>query len=163
MDADSRLAAAQHQLDLILSFYGRVDAKLSVVLGIDLAMLGVFFTKVALAKSLPFVVLASGIVFCFLMFGSLLQLFRGSFPDLNGGHSSLVYFREIAKLRESEFRDSYGGLTADKLAEDFLEQSWRNAKILTMKFDRLKASYICMAFATLPWSIGLAWLVAKGS
>jgi len=106
MDADSRLAAAQHQLDLILSFYGRVDAKLSVVLGIDLAMLGVFFTKVALAKSLPFVVLASGIVFCFLMFGSLLQLFRGSFPDLNGGHSSLVYFSrncEAARVRISRF------------------------------------------------------------
>jgi phage protein U len=35
------------------------------------------------------------------------MLYRGSFPNLKGGESSLVYFREIAKRREHHFIEEF--------------------------------------------------------
>ena len=89
------------------------------------------------------------------MAASLISLYRGSFPNLNGGHASLVYFRELQKTPESSFLSAYRSATPEALAEDYLGQVWRNAKILTMKFDRLKQAYVYMALAIVPWTAAL--------
>ena len=152
MEPSAKLAAAQSQLNLVLGFFGRVDTKLSVVLGINLALLGVLFTKILSTEKISILSLVAAGVFVILVTLSFVQLYRGSFPTLEGGHASIVFFREIQKKSEAEFIRAYRETTAEALAEDYLGQAWRNSKILTMKFDRLKSSYVLMAWAILPWA-----------
>lgn len=160
MDSDDRLSAARAQLDLVLGFFARVDTKLSVVLGINLATLGVLFAQ-ASPKQFHFgwvgwVVLA---IYFFLTGASCVQLYRGSFPHLAGGTASRVYFREIAKMDETVFVEGYSSLTHDMLAKDLLEQAWRNSKILTLKFDFLKSAYTFLALAIVPWVAALTIMI----
>jgi hypothetical protein len=155
-DNDAGLKDARDQLNLILSFFSRVDAKLSTVLAIDTGMLA------ALSASLPAVgkmtgwmavspVLASG-----LLIASYVYLYRGGFPNVKGGHSSAIYFKEIAKRTEATFIEEYCRHTAESLRQDVLGQVWRNSEILTEKFRCLKVAFICMAIGVLPWALSLA-------
>ena len=155
MNSGDRLSAANRQLDLILSFFPRVDGKLSVVLGLDVAMLGVISTRAPDIATLTAWMWAATLAFLCLCVGSLIFLYRGSFPQLNGGSSSLVYFREIAKRREVDFVGGFEAMSADELASDILCQAWRNAAILSQKFDALKISYRLMALSALPWVVAL--------
>ncbi|MFW9438924.1 Pycsar system effector family protein [Xanthomonas euvesicatoria] len=155
MEPSAKLSAAQSQLNLVLGFFSRVDTKLSVVLGIDLAMLGVLSTKIVATDKPTLISICGAAIFGMLLIASFMQLYRGSFPNLEGGHASIVFFREIQKKSETEFLKAYREASAEALAEDYLGQAWRNSKILTMKFDRLKSSYIYMAWAVLPWAVTL--------
>ncbi len=97
---------ARDQLTLVLSFFARVDAKASAILAINTGMLAV------LASNAPPVVTMSvfsdilaGITVAMIA-GSLWFLYRVAFPALDGGHQSLIYFREIARRTESGFIDA---------------------------------------------------------
>lgn len=161
-DALGRLSNARDQLDLVLGFFARVETKLSVVLGINLGMLGLLAAK---APPLNKINLACGLVTAvFLAFSalSLYQLYRASSPSLNGGERSNIYFREIAGRREAEFVEAYGKLSPDELAKDYLCQAWGNARILTQKFDNLKLAYRFMACSILPWVVSLGFFVRIG-
>lgn len=147
---------ARDQLNLILSFFPRVDAKLSTVLALDTGMLA------ALSASLPAFgkmavwmgvapALSSG-----LLIASYVYLYRGGFPNVKGGHSSAIYFKEIAKRTEATFIAEYCRHTSESLRQDVLGQVWRNSEILTEKFRCLKIAFICMAIGTLPWALSLA-------
>jgi hypothetical protein len=156
-------AAAKAQLDLVLSFFSRVETKLSVVLGIALAMSSVVFTKAAPLNTVPWapaVALAAFVIFQAL---AMRELYLGSFPSLNGGHASLVYFREAAKMREADYTERFAALSKAALARDHLEQAWRNAKILTAKFDHLQRAYQWTAGSIIPWAIALVLLSAGGA
>ena len=59
------------------------------------------------------------------------------FPHPDGGQSSLVYFREIAKLREADYLDRYLVLSEDDLRKDVAGQIWRNSQIVAAKFKHL--------------------------
>jgi hypothetical protein len=153
---DAGLKDARDQLNLILSFFPRVDAKLSTVLALDTGMLA------ALSASLPEFgkmtvwlavapALASG-----LLIASYVYLYRGGFPDVKGGHSSVIYFKEIAKRTEAAFIAEYCRQTLESLRQDVLGQVWRNSEILTEKFRCLKLAFICMAIGALPWAFSLA-------
>jgi hypothetical protein len=153
---DAGLKDARDQLNLILSFFPRVDAKLSTVLALDTGMLA------ALSASLPQFdkmtvwlavapALASG-----LLTASYVYLYRGGFPDVKGGHSSVIYFKEIAKRTEATFIAEYCRHTSESLRQDVLGQIWRNSEILTEKFRCLKLAFICMAISALPWALSLA-------
>src|SRR6266702_1791012 len=91
MTADERLRTARDQLALVLSFFGRVETKLSVVLGIDLAMLGFLashFPRVGSVHPTGWIGVCAFLVFTAL---SLWKLYQGSFPQLEGGSESLIY------------------------------------------------------------------------
>jgi hypothetical protein len=142
---------AREQLTLILSFFPRVDAKASAILAINTGMLAV------LASNAP--PLLSMSVFSYVLAGitaamiaaSLWFLYRVAFPALDGGHQSLIYFREIARRTESSFIDEFVGQEEGARTKDLLGQVWRNSCILTSKFDSLKWGFILMALAIIPW------------
>lgn len=150
-DPNDHVSAAWQQLNLVLGFFSRIDTKLSVVLGINLGMLALLATRMPTLKELTPFAAATGIAFLIALCFSFRHLWVGSFPHLEGGTNSLVYFRSIAQMRESDFRNAYGSLSSDQLAEDLLNQCWRNSKILTCKFHSLRQSYIATLLAVAPW------------
>ena len=42
-----------------------------------------------------------------LLVASYIFLYRGGFPNINGGHASTIYFKEIAKRTEAKFIEPF--------------------------------------------------------
>lgn len=159
VDDEKRLAAARDQLNLILGFFARVDTKLSVVLGVDLSMLGLLSAKAPAMQDITSNAWSAATLFLIAAGMSLTHLYQGSFPNVRGGEKSLVFFREIAKLDESKYIDAFSTLSTDDLTTDLLSQSWRNAVILKEKFHHLRWAYIFMAWGIGPWVAALIFFV----
>jgi len=141
---------AAEQLDRVLSFFPRADAKGSVLLAVDTGMLAVLAGNcppVSVFDWWMLIPLASLV----LLGISLLHLYLGAFPSLKGGEESLIYFREIAKKREQPFTDAFIGQTEAAYVKDLLGQVWRNSQILTTKFGHIRSAFNWMALAIAPW------------
>jgi hypothetical protein len=163
MKLENLPAAAKDELNLVLSFFSRVDAKLSVVLAIDTGMLAVMGTDAPPLKDLTWAMLAVGLVALVLLGASIFFLYRGAFPSLKGGNASLVYFREIAGRTEHQFIQDFKQQPDDDYANDILGQVWRNSEILKAKFDALRIAFTLLAVAIIPWLVTLMLFAASTS
>jgi hypothetical protein len=147
---------ARDQLSLVLSFFPRVDAKLSTVLAVDTALLATMSATVPSFRQIDVLSWIASTVTVILLVLSFFHLYRGGFPNTKGGHSSLIYFREIAARTEARFLEAYICETPQGFRADLLAQVWRNSEILAAKYDHLKLAFIFMASALLPWAATLA-------
>jgi hypothetical protein len=91
------------------------------------------------------------------------HLYKEAFPNLKGGHDSLIYFREISKRTESRFIEAFRSQRDDGYLNDLLSQIWRNSEILTEKFDHVRLAFNYLALSILPWLLSLAVLVSKNT
>jgi hypothetical protein len=159
-DADC-LKDARDQLTLVLSFFPRVDAKLSTVLAVDTGMLAAMTAGVPAIQSISAWSILAASIAAILLIASLLFLYWGAFPSLKGGHSSVIFFKDIAARNESTFLEEYANETPESLRVDVLSQVWRNSEILSEKFRCLKVAFITMACAVVPWCISLTLFAAQ--
>lgn len=157
---NDRVNAAWQQLNLVLSFFSRVDTKLSVVLGINLGMLAMLTARLPKADDFTLLIAVIGSFFVAPLFVSFWHIWHGYFPDLRGGTGSLIYFHPISKMTENEFRTACLSRSVQELENDILNQCWRNSKILTCKFYSLRYAYVAAAVAILPWMALIAALPA---
>lgn len=162
MELKDRLDAAKDQLNRLLAFFPRADAKASVVLGIDIGMIAILAGNAPSIKNLQWPMLFA-VVPAFLIAWSLLHLYFNAFPQLDGGHDSLIYFREIAKKTESKYIEEFVAVSEEQYLKDLLGQVWRNSEILKKKFDHLKSAFVLLAAAVIPWAITLAIFAAQNS
>jgi hypothetical protein len=163
MDEEDLLDKASDQLNRVLGFFPRVDAKASVVLAVDSGMLAFLATHVPQFNALSWWELMIPAVSVLLTGASLWFLYRGAFPRLQGGAASLVYFREIAGRTEAKFIDEFAKQTSSEHARDILGQVWRNSEILKLKFDALKTASVLLALSIPPWVISLVIFSIKAS
>lgn len=143
---------APKQLERVLSFFPRVEAKASFAFAVNSALLGVVAVHLDRGdfdQPLQMIALA---FFAFALAVSYYYIYRCSFPDLKGGHASLVYFKEIGKLRETEYIKAFRSLSDEAYVEDILGQAWRNSQILTEKFRAIRIAFIATGLALIPWS-----------
>jgi hypothetical protein len=154
--SESNLKDARDQLAMILSFFPRVDAKLSTILAVNTAMMATLSASVPVLQKVAWWMAIAPAIATVMVAVSFVYLYRGGFPDLKGGHESVVYFKEIAKRTESKFIEQYENQTSESLRKDVLAQVWRNAEILSQKFHSLRMAFVWMALAAIPWSISLA-------
>jgi len=157
MNDEQRVKDSRDQLNVVMSFFGRVDSKLSTVTAINTAMLAALSASFPPLGSMKWWMWISPAATAFMLALGYVQLYRGSFPTLVGGHSSLIYFREIARRTEANFVAEYrAAQDANSLASDVLGQVWRNSEILVLKYNALKCAFTLMALAVMPWVISLA-------
>ena len=161
MSVDDRLKAAWSQLTLVLSFFPRIDTKLSVILGLDLGMLAMLSTRLPTYAELQWWHLPL-LALCGLPLAlSLYHLYRGAVPDTRGGSDSLIYFGSVAAIeQESQFIGTTRGRTNQALADDIYGQVWRNSKILSDKFQGLQSAYRYLLLSIVPWLVTLSVLSA---
>jgi len=157
------LKDAREQLNLVLSFFPRVEAKLSTVLAVDTAMVATLAASVPPAHSISPWSAGTAMIAMTLLASSFLFLYLGAFPNLRGGYSSVIFFRDIAARNEGQYLQDYQSKTPESLKSDVLSQAWRNAEILTVKYRRLKAAFVTMACAIVPWGIALALFALERS
>jgi hypothetical protein len=160
MDKKILIDAAKDQLARTLSFFSRVDAKASVILAVDTGMLGILVANAPPVRTFDWSLLIV-LLPTILLAISYWHLYKEAFPSLDGGHDSLIYFREIAKRTESQFIGAFQNQTEDFYLADLLSQVWRNSEILRNKFDHIRRAIDFMALAVLPWLIALAMLASK--
>jgi hypothetical protein len=157
------LAEAREQLNLVLSFFSRVDAKASVVLAVDTGMLAVLASNAPPLRQMSILSGVAAITSVLVIAGSLWFLYRIAFPSLSGGQRSLIYFREIANRTESTFLDEFVGQDDQARLKDVLGQVWRNSVILKQKFDALRVAFVLMALAIILWVLAVALFSAQNS
>lgn len=148
---------AGNQLDRVLAFFPRVDAKGSVLLAVDTGMLAVLASDYPSSHSFDYMLLITLVPVLFIGI-SLWHLYMGAFPSLKGGHDSLIYFREIAKRTESRFIEQFMAQSDEVYVNDLLSQTWRNSEILREKFNHISSAFNWMALAILPWLGSLVFL-----
>jgi hypothetical protein len=156
-------SVAKDQLNLVLSFFSRVDAKASVVLGVDTAMAGYLAGRMPSLKTMPYWQTLIPLVAFLLLGNSIWQLYKGAFPNLTGGNSSLIYFREVARRTEAKFIDEFIAQDETAHVKDLLGQAWRNSEILVEKFNHLRLAFVFMALAVFPWTVSLAIFAARSA
>lgn len=154
------LKDSREQLSLVLSFFPRVDAKLSTLLAIDTGMLAALAASFPPAENFHWWLAIAPAATVLLLGLSYFYLYRGGFPDVKGGHDSFVYFAAIANRTESKFIDGYVAQNHEDMRRDVLGQVWRNSEILAAKYRCLKASFLWMASAVLPWVLSLVLFAA---
>ena len=152
----------ERQLDRVLEFSPRVDQKASVILGVDIGMLALLATNAPPIKDFDWYVLFA-LVPVFLIGLSLWNLFQGSFPRLEGGHRSLIYFRTISERTEDQFIEEFLSQNDDEFVKDLLGQIWRNSEILKQKYDHLKTAFTLLACAIPFWLFSLTVFVTRNT
>jgi hypothetical protein len=162
MDNAQLLDIAKDQLNRVLGFFPRTEAKASVVLAVDTGMLALLAINAPPIRLLDWYMLFA-VIPVLLITISIVHLYWGAFPQLTGGHQSLVYFREIANRTESKFIEEFKAQQLDAYINDLLGQIWRNSEILKEKFDHLKWAFTFLALALIPWLIALAMFAAKNT
>jgi hypothetical protein len=147
---------ASKQLDRILGFFPRVEAKASFLFAMNAGLLTLLAINLRLEDFQVWFVVLPAVVALLLIVASLYFVYQCSFPHLKGGADSLIYFREIAKKTEANFIKDFLAQDEDSHARDLLGQVWRNSEILKIKFDALKTAFILTAVALIPWIAFLA-------
>lgn len=156
-----QVQAAWNQLNLVLGFFPRIDSRLSAVLALDLGMLALVGSRWPGGDAVTLRTFLLALAFVVPLCVSFYHLWVAIVPDRRGGTGSLVFFRSIASMQESEFRVRFMKLSHTELARDLLEQAWRNARVLECKFNSLRDACRGMAAAVPAWVWLLMELPAK--
>ena len=151
--------STEKQLDRVLSFFARVDAKANALFAINSGLLAVMGTRVRAPHLDEWLIFLPAIVATIAIVVSLIYLYMGAYPQLKGGAGSLVYFGEIANRTESQFSKDYKAATSEERLDDLICQIWRNSEILKMKFHAVRWAFIWTATALIPW----CWFLAASS
>lgn len=137
----------------MLSFFPRVETKLSFLFGLNVALLGLAFVNIALDQFEHWYTAIPCIAFLVIIALSFINLYYANYPDLRGGKGSLIYFQEIAARTESSFISEFSGASQKDLNEQVLAQVWRNAEILTQKFKRLQRAFLLTLVSLAPLTV----------
>lgn len=147
--------AYERQLDRVQAFFPRIDAKVSALFAISAGQIAVAVLNLAVDDLKLWWIVAPLAVFIASAGYVFVHLYLCTHPHLKGGNSSLVYFSEIAKLREAEYIERYGALTRDELKTDLAGQIWRNSEIASCKYRYLKNATIAAMLSLIPWTLFL--------
>ncbi len=95
----------QRQLDRVLAFFPRVEARITGLFGVNTLILAICALNVSAEDLKLWYVSVPGALFVVALGTSYTYLFKANFPDVRGGEGSLVYFGEIRKRTEVGYRN----------------------------------------------------------
>jgi len=138
----------QRQLDRVLGFFPRVEARINTLFGVNTLILIVAALNLSAGDLQLWYVTIPGSLLLVGLLVSYYHLFRANFPDDNGGEKSLVFFKEIQKRTEANFIAEFLECSETTLRNDLLGQIWRNSCIVCQKYLRVKQAIIATAIST---------------
>jgi hypothetical protein len=157
------LSVVESQLDRVLGFFPRVDAKMAGIFAVNTAILTLCTINVTAPDLTKWYIDVPGLLVLVGLFSSYTFLYRCNFPNLQGGQGSLIYFVAIQNRTESKFRDEYEAITDDAYRADLLEQIWRNSAILCAKYHSLAYAVRITLATMLPLTIFLMMTAVEHS
>ena len=160
MDEQETIRVLEANLTRLLGWIVAVDSRLSTVLAIDTAMLGVLaaMTPPFSGWTVPPAIIAS--LSALFLAASVLFLSFASFPRTSGPHGSLVYFGGIVGHEANQYRRLISEMTASQYIDDLANQCHRNAEIVDKKFKWIKWAMSSLLLSLLPWALSVYLLYA---
>lgn len=138
----------QRQLDRVLGFFPRAEARINTLFGVNTLILIVAALNLSAGDLQLWYVTIPGSLLLVGLLVSYYHLFRANFPDDNGGEKSLVFFKEIQKRTEANFIAEFLECSETTLRNDLLGQIWRNSCIVCQNYLRVKQAIIATAIST---------------
>lgn len=139
----------------MLNWIGRFDNKSSVILGLNLGMLGLLVSHAPTFDKWTNLMWGSAIISLIALGLCFLCIYSANFPRTKTPEASLFYFGSIEKMSCEDFQQSFSSRTDDQHLNDLLSQTHRNAEILTIKFEHLKGAYLMLIIGVIPWALTL--------
>lgn len=149
----------ERQLDRILSFFPRVEARINGLFAFNSIIVTLIAVNLTASDFAIWYVMIPAIVTSVALSFSYYFLFKANFPDTNGGEGNLVFFGAIKKQSEADYRDALLASTEAEYRNDVIGQIWRNSQILCAKYEGVKYAIIATALSIAPF---LWFLVATG-
>lgn len=136
-----------------LDWIGAVDGKISPVLAIDTAMLGVLGALVPGVEKWTLGAAGVSLMATLLLVASVASLVAVSFPRLRGPTDSMIYFGAIANRERAEYLKEVTNADKATLREDLIVQTHRNAEIAKGKYKAIRVSMGCL-YGAVPFWVG---------
>lgn len=149
------LTVIEAQLTRTLSFFPRVDTKVAGLFTVNSAILTVSALNVEAGDLKQWYIAIPGVFLLLGLISSYTFLYRGNFPQLEGGQGSLVYFGEIQKRTELNYLAEYEAVSDDGYRADLLGQVWRNSVILCDKYKAVAMAIRCTLATLVPFTVFL--------
>lgn len=143
----------EHQLEHVHHFFPRIDAKVTALFAVASGQIAVAAINLSANDLTRWWIAGPLAVFLVAIGWSMANLYRCAYPHLTGGNASLIFFGEIAKLRESDYIAKFGALDEEEYKAELAGQIWRNAEIVTMKYGYLKTATIAAMLSLIPWAV----------
>ncbi len=151
----TRIGLAKDTLDNMLDWIGRFDNKSSVILGLNLGMLALLVSNAPTFDKWTSLMWGAAVVSLIALGLCFICIYLSNFPRTKGPENSLFYFGSIAEKSLEDFQEAYSSRTDEEHLDDLLSQTHRNAEILTIKFEHLKAAYLMLILGVVPWALTL--------
>ncbi len=156
--SDEQLERAVEQYDRVQSFFTRADARASVLLGLDLGMLGLMIVNAPpLSKMTPWHLIALAALG--LLGASIAFVIKQALPKLSGGDGSIIFFGAIAQRTEAKFIQEFEECDNGAYYRDVLQQTHVNARIISQKFRDIGIGFWLLMVAVPFWLITLVSFV----
>ena len=138
-----------------IQWIGAADSRITTLLGIDTAMLGVLATN---AQALKVWTVLDGCVVCLAVVALALSLFSigmATVPRTSGPKQSLIFFQGIADRDANQFLNAIEKLTEADLMRDLAHQAHRNAQIASIKFRWVARGLHALIAAVILWALAV--------
>lgn len=104
------ITSSEAQLDRVLGFFPRVEARINWLFGVNTLVLAVGALNMSVSDLKLWYVTIPGTAAALALAMSYVFLFRANFPDVRGGAGSLIFFAEIQKHTETGYLDQVSTL-----------------------------------------------------
>lgn len=151
MNEGDRLALMQENLDRVIEWVARLDTKASIVLGIDLALVGFLGRRGSDALNGGFWPAAMFIATVALVGASLWFLGVATFPRTDPPRPSVFFFGSVAKGTAESYQEGIASMTEDEFIKDTAGQIHTLSSLVTSKFKAVQRALICLFVSIAPW------------
>ncbi|WP_243368952.1 Pycsar system effector family protein [Microvirga solisilvae] len=148
----SNIDRAEKNLQRLLEWVGRHDARSATVFGVVAAMIGAAAALLPPPSDWVWQLWASAIATAGGFSFVLVKLFQAQFPRLSSPNKSLIYFGTISRLTLKDYHNQFLQMSEEDYLRDLIAQCHINSAILETKFNCLKAALMCLLLTLAPWT-----------
>jgi hypothetical protein len=160
--AKDRLTTAQWILERNLAWIAAADAKVAIIVTLNVAMLGglaatfgwseAHRTSWTYIASTMAVILSGSGVFCAAM---------AMFPRTKGPIQSLLFAVPVAGMKLPDYQAALKDQSDEQLLDDWVSQVHRNAEIAKTKFEWVRVAMIWSFLGVPAWVVGIGVMLSK--
>lgn len=153
-----KIASSIFRLNTVVEWVPRIDNRLAMLLGINTALTATALVVAPEISQWGGGTIAALAVAAVLLGVSYANVYLATFPRLKGPKDSLTYFQSISNMKFEEYFSSIGHETSPEYLHDLVEQTHRNAQIVSEKFRNLKWAFRFTLLSVIPWVAALLLL-----
>ena len=164
MDHSAQIDFLEANLSRQISFIAAADSKVSFVLAVNTAMLGLLAAVVPRAlRDWELVPGLLSVASALLAIASLIFLSLASFPRTTGPKTSLLFFGGITARSADQYMAAVHEASWETYLDDLCFQCYRNAEIAKAKHSWVQHAMVALYLSIPPWCTALFMLCAKSN